>query len=114
MTVSALFGTLTLGTNDGSLVFTQDTSGPTGSTMSFKGTEANLNNALDELVYTPTLNHNDLVGSEVLTIFVSDLGSNGSEVLNDSATISVEITASMITRMSALLTLTLPPMKTLH
>ena len=61
--------------------------------MSFKGTEANLNNALDELVYTPTLNHNDLVGSEVLTILISDLGGNGSEVLNDSATISVEIAA---------------------
>ena len=59
VTVSALFGTSPFH-NDGSLVFTQDTSGPTGSTMSFKGTEANLNNALDELVYTPSADHNDL------------------------------------------------------
>ena len=64
VTVSALYGTLTLSTI-ANLTFTEG-SGPTGSTMKFTGTEANLNTALTDLIYTPGSDHNDNAGLEVL------------------------------------------------
>ena len=91
VTVSALFGTITLSTIS-NLTFSEG-SGPTGSTMKFTGTEANLNTALNDLIYTPSADHNDNAGSEVITIQVSDQGHNGTEVLTATATISVEVTA---------------------
>ena len=91
VTLSALYGTLTLSTIS-NLTFTEG-SGPTGSMMKFKGSEANLNTALTGLIYTPGSDHNDNSGSEVLTIQVSDQGYNGAEVLTATATISVQVTA---------------------
>ncbi len=46
-------------------------------TVTFKGTSAEVNPALDLLLYTPDLNFNDNLGSEALTITVNDQGNSG-------------------------------------
>ncbi len=71
MTLSATNGTLTLGGTSG-LTFTGGANG--GATMTFQGTIANINNALNGLAFTPTA---DYAGAASLQVVTNDLGNTG-------------------------------------
>jgi hypothetical protein len=73
VTLSAANGTLTLASLGG-LTFTAG-SGSGDASMTFTGTAANINAALDGLIYTPTTNFN---GSTTITIVTNDQGNTGS------------------------------------
>ncbi|MDQ7016693.1 MAG: tandem-95 repeat protein, partial [Gammaproteobacteria bacterium] len=65
-------------------------SSASGSSMTFSGTVADINNALGTLTYTGNLNFN---GSERLNITVNDGGSSGSGgPLSDSGSVAIEVT----------------------
>ncbi|MBX7105913.1 MAG: DUF4394 domain-containing protein [Gemmataceae bacterium] len=72
VTLTATNGTLTLATLTGLTFVTGD--GTADATMSFKGTQANVNAALLTLEYNPTLNFN---GAATLTIDADDQGNTG-------------------------------------
>lgn len=76
VTLTATNGTLTLGSIAGITVLAPSGGGnPTASTISFSGTLAAINNALNGLTFTPNLNFN---GSASVTITTNDLGNSGS------------------------------------
>ncbi|MGZ8843797.1 MAG: Calx-beta domain-containing protein, partial [Pyrinomonadaceae bacterium] len=86
-TLTAANGTLTLGTTAG-LNFSVGT-GTNNSTMTFTGTVAAINTALQGLIYRPTTN---FVGAASLTVNTNDqgfLGSGGAKSDNDVVTINV-------------------------
>ncbi|HWT91709.1 MAG TPA: tandem-95 repeat protein [Solirubrobacteraceae bacterium] len=82
-------GTLTL---DGTTGLTFSTGDGTNDTaMTFKGSPANINAALDGLVYTPDANYG---GSDTLTIETDDLGESGPPgALTDTDTVAITVTA---------------------
>src|SRR5262249_4693172 len=73
VTLSVTDGTLTLSTTTGLTFSSGDGTGD--ASMTFTGTIAAINAALDALRFTPTLNYNGLAE---LTIVTNDLGSTGS------------------------------------
>ncbi len=86
-TLTATNGTLTLGATAG-LNFSVGT-GTNNSTMTFTGTIAAINTALQGLTYRPTTN---FVGAASLTVNTNDqgfLGSGGAKIDNDVVTINV-------------------------
>jgi hypothetical protein len=85
LTLSVANGTLTLGTETG-LTFAGGADG-TG-TMTIQGTLANINTALDGLVYTP---NNNYAGNENLALAFNDLGASGfsPETANASVALTV-------------------------
>ena len=89
VTLSVAHGTLTLGTLAGLAFGAGD--GTADATMTFTGTQAAVNAALQGLVYSPTADFN---GSDTVTITTSDNGNSGSGgTLQDSDTAMVNITA---------------------
>jgi hypothetical protein len=82
-------GTLMLGSVSG-LTFVAGTNG--SATMTFAGTLANLNAALNGLTYTPSSNY---VGADALSITSSDLGNSGSGgPLSATDTVAIAVTYS--------------------
>ena len=74
-TLNVANGVVTLG-GVGGLTFTAG-DGTADSNMTFTGTVASINTALDGLVFTPNLNYNGLA---FITLTTNDLGASGSEV----------------------------------
>lgn len=97
VTLSVLNGTVTLGSIPGTLLFTFSDADGTGSgdgtsdaTMTFRGTIADLNTALDGLTYTGNLDYN---GADTLTVTLNDrgfLGNGGSR--SRTATVGITVT----------------------
>jgi len=86
--VSVSNGIVTLASTTG-LTFTVGANA--SASMTVTGTLANINTALNGMVYTPTLNYN---GADTLTVNVSDLGNTGSGgTLTDSDTVAITINA---------------------
>ena len=84
-TVSVLHGTLTAVTGSGATI----TSNASAS-VTLAGTAAQVNAALNGLVYTPTANYN---GADTLTVFTTDLGNTGTGgTLTDSDTVAITVT----------------------
>ncbi|RZI84403.1 MAG: DUF4347 domain-containing protein, partial [Rubrivivax sp.] len=81
-------GTLTLAGTSG-LSFTVG-SGTANTTMTFTGTLANVNVALNGLTFNPTANFS---GSSTLTFATSDLGNTGGGAKTDSDTVAITIAA---------------------
>jgi PKD domain/Bacterial Ig domain len=73
VTLSVSHGTLTLGGTAG-LTFEAGSDGTDDPTMTFRGTPAALDAALNGLVYAPGLNY---YGPETLSFFTNDLGNTG-------------------------------------
>jgi Ca2+-binding RTX toxin-like protein len=73
VTLTAVQGTLTLSGTDGLSFATGQ--GTDNTTMTFTGTLANINKALDGMLFNPTANFN---GAASIQIAVNDLGNNGS------------------------------------
>ncbi len=89
VTLSETNGTLTLATTSGLAFSSGD--GTADATMIFTGTVANINTALDGLVFTPTTGY---VGSTTLQVTTNDLGNSGSggaQSDTDSVTIDVVV-----------------------
>ena len=78
-------GTLSLATING-LTFSGGANGTSG--MTFTGTLANINAALNSLTYTPI---NGYAGNDALTVNTSDLGSTGGGTLTASSTIAITV-----------------------
>ena len=106
--LSVAQGTFTLATTAGlSFSFSETTAPLTGdgaatagagdgtadATMTFKGTQTQINAALDGLVYTPTANVN---GADALTYTISDLGASGTLGGVQQVTGSIAITIAAI------------------
>ena len=72
MTLAVEHGTISLGTAQGLTFMSGD--GSDDATMTFQGTMADINAALEGLRYTPS---NDFVGSDTLRITTNDLGNRG-------------------------------------
>jgi uncharacterized delta-60 repeat protein len=90
VTLSATHGRLTLSGTGGLGFSTGD--GTADSSMTFTGTLAALNAALDGLIYTPDAGY---TGSASLQIDSNDLGATGSGgALNDSDLVSIQVTES--------------------
>ena len=89
VTLTVTLGTLSLASTS-NLTFSTGT-GTTDSTMTFSGTIADVNSALNGLSYAPLGNNNT---ADSLTILTSDLGATGSGgTLTDTDTIAITITA---------------------
>ncbi len=89
VTLTATNGTLTLASTLG-LAFSVGT-GTGDATMTFTGTVASINTALDGLSYVPTLNYN---GAASLTITTNDLGATGlGGPLSDTDVVAITISA---------------------
>lgn len=93
VTLGVAHGTLTLSGTGGLAFATGD--GTADATMSFTGSEAAVNAALDGLTYTPAANYN---GADGLTITVDDQGSTGIDPggpnpanEQDSDTVTIEV-----------------------
>ncbi|MCA9051256.1 MAG: hypothetical protein KDA89_21110, partial [Planctomycetaceae bacterium] len=87
VTLSVSNGTLTLGATTGLTGLT----GNGSSTVSFQGTVAEVNSALDGLGYQGSPNFS---GSDTLTVDVDDQGNTGSGgALTDSATVNISVTS---------------------
>ena len=81
-------GTLSLGSLAGLALFT----GNGTSTVTFTGTWANLNNALNGLVYSPAANYN---GPDTLTVSINDNGNVGSGgALTATGAVALTVTAA--------------------
>jgi hypothetical protein len=92
VTLTATNGTLTLSGTSG-LVFTVG-DGTADSTMTFTGTIANINAALNGMTYTPTLG---FTGAATLTITTNDLGNTGSGgPLSDTDTVNIQVGVSLV------------------
>ena len=88
VSLSVSNGTLTLSGTTG-LVFGSGANGT--ASMTFDGTIANINTALNGLVYAPTANFN---GSDTLTIITNDLGNTGpGGAMTDTDTVTINITS---------------------
>jgi choice-of-anchor C domain-containing protein len=88
-TLTVAHGTITLSGTAG-LAFTTGT-GTANTTMTFTGTAAAINAALDGLVYTPTANFN---GADSLSVLTSDLGNTGTGgIKTDSDAVAITVTA---------------------
>jgi large repetitive protein len=90
VTLSVEHGALTLGGTSG-LAFSAG-NGTGDATMSFSGSIANINTALDGLTYIPTSNFNSSQGAETLSIHSDDqgnTGAGGAQTDTDNVTISV-------------------------
>ncbi|HYD12677.1 MAG TPA: Ig-like domain-containing protein [Allosphingosinicella sp.] len=86
-TVTVLHGTLTVGGNAGLTSLTGDGTG----TVVIVGSVAEVNNALNGLLYTPTAHYN---GPDTLTITTNDGGNTGAPgALQDQDTVTINITA---------------------
>ena len=89
LTLSVANGVLTLGSTSGLTFITGDGSGD--ATMVFTGALANINAALDGLVFDPDLDFN---GSVTLSIVINDLGNTGvGGELTDSAAVNIDVGA---------------------
>ena len=89
VTLTASVGTISLATTTGLTFSTGD--GTADATMTFTGTLASINAALDGLIYTPPLNYN---GGAPLQISTDDQGNSGAGgSLNATSTILMSITA---------------------
>ena len=87
VTLSASTGTLTL-SNPGAVSFSSG-DGTADSSMTFTGTLASINGALDGAVYTPVAN---FTGAATLTLLTSDLGNSGSGgTRTDSDTVAITV-----------------------
>ncbi len=91
ITLSVLIGTLTLATNTG-IAFISGSDGQ--SAMTISGTAANLNAALDGMVYTPE--ETTFMGRDDLTVLVSDIGRTGGPTLTSSAVVVLSDSDSII------------------
>ena len=90
ITISADHGTFTLATNQ-SLAFDIG-DGTDDETMTFSGTEAALDEALDGLTYTPKAEGFGFSGTDELTFLVQDLGNEGTGgFLEASTTVSLTV-----------------------
>ena len=89
VTVAVTNGLLTLGQTTG-LTFTAG-DGTSDATMTFTGSAADINAALDGLIYAPTGDYN---GPATLTITTDDQGNNGSGgALTDTDTVAITVNA---------------------
>jgi VCBS repeat-containing protein len=89
VTLSVLNGTLTLSNSSG-LTFSNG-DGSADSAMTFTGSKANVNSALNGLLYRATSHFN---GSDTLTIVTSDMGSSGAGgALSDTDTVAIAVNA---------------------
>ncbi|WP_227657660.1 beta strand repeat-containing protein, partial [Candidatus Magnetaquicoccus inordinatus] len=96
VTVAVLHGIVNVTTGSGATV-----GGNSSATVTLSGTAAQINAALDQLLYTPTANYN---GSDSLTLTSNDLGntgSGGSKSDSDSVTIAVNAIADTPSATSA-------------
>ena len=92
VTLSASNGVLSLNQTNG-LIFT-DGDGIADSNLVFRGTLITLNNALNNLVYTPNLN---FIGNETISLSVNDLGNTGSGgALSDAGIINIAVSDNSI------------------
>jgi hypothetical protein len=92
VTLTATDGTLTLSGTSG-LAFTVG-DGTADATMTFTGTIANINAALNGMTYTPTLG---FTGAATLTITTNDLGNTGSGgPLSDTDTVNIQVGVSLV------------------
>ena len=87
ITLSVVHGAITLSGTTGLTFTTGD--GTADATMTFTGTQANINTALAGLSYAPTANYS---GSDTLTILTDD-DTTGATGLTDSDTIGITVTA---------------------
>jgi uncharacterized delta-60 repeat protein/CSLREA domain-containing protein len=91
VTLSATHGTLTLGSTTGLAFSSGD--GSADATMTFSGTVAAINAALNGLSFAPTGGYQ---GSAALTLTTSDLGASGSGgILTDTDTVAIQIGAAV-------------------
>src|SRR5437763_857224 len=89
VTLSVSHGSLTLSGTSG-LVFTTG-DGTADATMAFTGTAADVNAALNGLVYSPAAHYD---GPETLTLITNDQGNTGSGgALSDTDTVAITVTA---------------------
>ncbi|HUQ53067.1 MAG TPA: tandem-95 repeat protein, partial [Gammaproteobacteria bacterium] len=87
VTLSAAHGALSLSRTSG-LTFTSG-DGVSDATMTFSGTQANVNAALGNLSYRPTANYN---GADAIRLTTTDLGGTGTGgALSDTDTINVTV-----------------------
>ncbi|MDP1823041.1 MAG: Ig-like domain-containing protein [Archangium sp.] len=87
VTLSAATGTLTLGTSASVAFGAGD--GTADATMTFTGTLANINAALEGTVFTPGLN---FVGATTVTLITNDLGNSGAGgVRQDSDAVTITV-----------------------
>jgi hypothetical protein len=90
VTLGVSHGTLTLSTTAG-LAFSSG-NGVQNSAMTFTGTLANINAALDGLRFDPAANY---VGSDSLQIVTNDLGNTGAGgALSDTDTVSITVSTA--------------------
>ncbi|WNG60199.1 tandem-95 repeat protein [Archangium gephyra] len=87
VTLTATNGVMTLSRTTG-LTFSVGT-GTANGTMTFRGTVANVDAALDGLSFMPTANFN---GAASLAIMSNDLGNTGGGALSDSDTVAITVT----------------------
>jgi hypothetical protein len=92
VTLSASNGVLSLSQTNG-LIFTNG-DGIADGNLLFRGNLINLNNALNNLIYSPTLN---FVGNDTISLLVDDLGNTGSGgALSDAGIINITVTDNSI------------------
>ncbi|HVG33171.1 MAG TPA: cadherin-like domain-containing protein, partial [Pyrinomonadaceae bacterium] len=97
VTLSATNGTLSLSSTAGLAFTTGD--GTSDATMTFAGTIANINAALNNLSFTPTANFN---GAASLQITTNDQGNTGTGgALSDTDTVNITVLASTLQFSSA-------------
>ena len=89
MTLTATNGTLTLIRTIPTLAFTAG-DGTADATMTFTGSIANINAALNGMFYRPTGNFN---GSAELSIATNDQGNSGRTALSDTDTVAITVNA---------------------
>lgn len=102
VTLTASDGTLSLGGVGGLTFSTGD--GADDATMTFTGTIANINTALDGLAFTPTT---DWIGTATLTVLTSDQGNVGTPgALSDSDGIDIAVNSAPVLDSSGSMSLT--------
>ena len=93
VTLTASQGTVTLAGTTGLTFSTGD--GAADATMTFTGTLANINTALNNLSFQPLANYN---GAAALTITTNDLGNTGGGALSDTDTVAITVRPSTTPR----------------
>ncbi|NBU15387.1 MAG: hypothetical protein EBT35_12465, partial [Alphaproteobacteria bacterium] len=90
VTISVSNGLLTLNGTTG-LLFASGSDGIQDSVLSFSGSPANINTAINNLIYRGTTHY---AGSDTLTMTISDLGNSGTGgALTDTETIAITVNA---------------------